>query len=192
MNVDLTPIKNMPASIYFLPGHGGRITNGLGQAIARRGFDVVGRETVGDFKKLGFDTQVETVANDLKANFWHADARVVANSYGGYLLLQALSLCKPYPGKLLLLSPIVGEFSSEQIRMGFIPPYAKRLYELASKGSFPAPRHCEIHVGSDDWQSIPDNVTAFAIWVNAQVTVVEGAGHGLPKEYVSTVLDRWL
>jgi hypothetical protein len=99
------------------------------------------------------------------------DARVVANSYGGYLLLQALSLSEPYPGKLLLLSPIVGEFSSEQIRMGFIPPYAKRLYELASKGLFPAPRHCEIHVGSEDWQSIPDNVTAFATFVNAQVTV---------------------
>jgi pimeloyl-ACP methyl ester carboxylesterase len=178
--------------IYFLPGHGGRITNGLGQALKARGFDVYGRETVCDFKKLEFDVQVETVAQDLKANFWFDDARVVANSYGGYLLLQALSLSKPYPGKLLLLSPIVGEFSSEQIRMGFIPPYAKRLYELANKGLFPLPVSCEIHVGSEDWQSIPDNVTAFASFVNAQVTVVEGAGHSLPKEYVSSVLDRWL
>jgi pimeloyl-ACP methyl ester carboxylesterase len=183
---------NMTPYIYFLPGHGGRISNGLGQALGKRGFDVVGRETVGDFKKLDFDLQLETVAQDLKANFWHEDARVVANSYGGYLLLQALSLSNPFPGKLLLLSPIVGEFSSEQIRMGFIPPYAKRLYELASKGLFPAPRHCEIHVGSEDWQSIPDNVTAFATLVNAQATVVEGAGHSLPKEYVSSVLDRWL
>ena len=182
----------MAQSIYFLPGHGGRITNGLGQALTARGFDVYGRETVGEFKKLDFYTQVETVAQDLKANFWHAQARVVANSYGGYLLLQALSLNEPFPGKLLLLSPIVGEFSSEQIRMGFIPPYAKRLYELASKGLFPIPTHCEIHVGSDDWQSIPDNVTAFATLLDAQVTVVEGAGHSLPKEYVSAVLDRWL
>ncbi len=182
----------MTPYIYFLPGNGGRISNGLGQALGKRGFDVVGRETVGDFKKLDFDVQVETVAQDLKANFWHEDARVVANSYGGYLLLQALSLSNPYPGKLLLLSPIVGEFSNEQNRMGFIPPYAKRLYELASKGLFPAPRHCEIHVGSEDWQSIPDNVTAFATLVNGQVTVVEGAGHSLPKEYVSSVLDRWL
>ena len=36
--------------IYYLPGHGGRITNGLGQALVRRGYEVVGRETVGDFK----------------------------------------------------------------------------------------------------------------------------------------------
>ena len=182
----------MANPIYFLPGHGGRISNGLGQALKARGFDVYGRETVGDFKKLDFDSQVETVTQDLKANFWHEQARVVANSYGGYLLLQALSLSEPFPGKLLLLSPIVGEFSSEQIRMGFIPPYAKRLYELASKGLFPIPQHCEIHVGSEDWQSIPENVTAFAALVNAQVTVVEGAGHSLTKEYVSAVLDRWL
>jgi len=47
-------------------------------------------------------------------------------------------------------------------------------------------------MGSEDWQSIPDNVTAFATLVNAQVTVVEGAGHSLPKEYVAAVLDRWL
>jgi hypothetical protein len=28
--------------------------------------------------------------------------------------------------------------------------------------------------------------------VNAQVTVVDGAGHSLPKDYVAGVLDKWL
>ena len=65
----------MPQSIYFLPGHGGRISNGLGQELVRRGFNVLGRETVGDFKKLGFDVQVATVAADLKTSFWREDAR---------------------------------------------------------------------------------------------------------------------
>jgi len=59
----------MPLSIYFLPGHGGRISNGLGQELVRRGFDVMGRETLGDFKKLRFDAQVETVAEDLNGKF---------------------------------------------------------------------------------------------------------------------------
>ena len=48
------------------------------------------------------------------------------------------------------------------------------------------------HVGSEDWQSIPDNVIAFSSMINAQVTVVQGAGHGLPKMYVAGLLDRWL
>ena len=182
----------MSTSIYFLPGHGGRISNGLGQELGRRGFDVVGRETLGDFKKLRFDSQVETIAEDLKASFWHHDALLLANSYGAYLLLQALSLSESFPGKVLLLSPIVGEFSNENTRMGFIPPYAKRLHELAISGNFPLPRSCEIHVGSEDWQSIPDNVTAFAALIHAQVTVLEGAGHSLPREYVASLLDTWL
>jgi hypothetical protein len=182
----------MPKSIYFLPGHGGRISNGLGQELVRRGFDVLGRETVGEFKKLDFDAQVETVASDLKAGFWHQDALVIANSYGAYLLLLALSSLETFPGKVLLLSPIVGEFSNDRTRMGFIPPYANRLHDLASKGLYPCPEHCEIHVGSEDWQSIPDNVTAFSSLINAQVTVVQGAGHGLPKMYVAGLLDRWL
>ncbi len=182
----------MQKTIYLLPGHGGRLTNGLGQALADRGYDVVGRETVGEFRNLPFNAQVETISQDLKANFWHKDARIIANSFGGYLLLHALSTQEPFSGKLLLLSPIVGEFSSDEIGMGFIPPYATRLYELASQGLYPAPSQCEIHVGEPDWQSNPDNVSAFAKLVNAQVTVVEDAGHSLPKEYVGALLDRWL
>ena len=52
--------------IYYLPGHGGRITNGLGQALVGKGYGVVGRETVGDFKKLDFNAQITTIANDIK------------------------------------------------------------------------------------------------------------------------------
>ena len=182
----------MSTSIYFLPGHGGRISNSLGQELVRRGFDVLGRETVGDFKKLDFDVQVETVAADLKTSFWHSNARVIANSYGAYLLLLALSSLTTFPGKILLLSPIVGEFANYQTRIGFIPPYANRLHALASKSLYPIPNNCQIHVGSQDWQSNPDNVTAFAALVNAQVTMLEGAGHSLPKEYVASLLDTWL
>ena len=182
----------MSTSIYYLPGHGGRISNGLGQELVRRGFDVLGRETVGDFKKLDFDVQVETVAADLKANFWHCNARVIANSYGAYLLLLSFSYLTTFPGKILLLSPIVGEFSNDQTRIGFIPPYANRIHALVSKGLYPIPNSCQIHVGSQDWQSNPDNVTAFAALIHSQVTVLEGAGHSLPKEYVANLLDTWL
>ena len=45
--------------IYYLPGHGGSISNGLGQALSGRGYDVFGRETVGDFRRLDFNDQVD-------------------------------------------------------------------------------------------------------------------------------------
>ena len=177
--------------IYYLPGHGGRITTGLGQALLSRGYEVVGRETVGDFKKLDFNDQVNTIANDIKLHFWREDAKIIANSFGGYLLLHALSKLTPYIGKILLLSPIVGEFSSEEISMGFIPPYADRLSELASTNQYLASLNCSFHVGSEDWQSNPENVTKFASLLGLPVTVVPRAGHQLPKDYVSSLLDNF-
>ena len=64
-------------AIYYLPGHGGRITNGLGQALVGRGYEVFERETVGDFRKLDFNAQVTTIANDIKEHFWRKDASIL-------------------------------------------------------------------------------------------------------------------
>ncbi len=183
---------NSATSIYYLPGHGGRLTTGLGDGLLSRGFDVAGRETIGEFRALPFGRQVELVARDLTSMYWREDARVVANSFGAYLFLHAQAMMKPYIGHVLLLSPIVGEFSNEETRMGFIPPQAEKLSELAMSGSYPTPMNCEIHVGEQDWQSVPANVIKFAGHLDLQVTVVPGAGHMLGKSYVSSLLDRWL
>jgi len=175
--------------IYYLPGHGGSISNGLGQALSGRGYDVFGRETVGDFRRLDFNDQVDTIAQDLIRDFWSKDSRIVANSFGAYLLLHALAKLEPYKGNIILLSPIVGEFKSDEIRMGFIPPYSKRLFELANANQFPVPKHCSFHVGSEDWQSNPKNVSTFAELLGAPVTIVPHVGHQLPRNYVNQLLD---
>jgi len=181
-----------PSTIYYLPGHGGRLDTGLGRALLSRGFDVSGRQTIGDFKALPFSEQIATIAEDLTASHWHTDARVIANSYGAYLFLNAQTLLKPYIGKVLLLSPIIGEFSNEDTRMGFIPPYAGRLVQLAERATYPTPQQCEIHVGALDWQSNPANVARLADLLGLSANVVPGEGHVLDKAYVSKLLDRWL
>jgi hypothetical protein len=76
-------------TIYYLRGYGGQLASGLGRALMDRGFDVAGRETRGDFRLLPFDEQIATVGQDLKDHFWHADARVICNSFGAYLFLSA-------------------------------------------------------------------------------------------------------
>jgi hypothetical protein len=180
-------------TVYYLPGWGGLISTGLGQALLDKGYDVTGRETVGEFKSAGFTHQVEIVANDLKKYFWCEDAHVICNSFGGYLFLHAQALIgEPYIGNVILLAPIVGEFVQEdEVRpMNFIPPQAEKLLELAKAKQFPLPLKCEIHVGSEDWQSHP-NAVAFGELVGMKVHVVQGAGHGLSKAYVSDLLDQW-
>ena len=182
----------MTKSVYYLTGMGGRLATGLGQALLDKGLDVTGRELTGEFRQLGFQEQVDAVASDLQGSFWNPEARVIANSFGAYLFLHAQAQLPPYPGKVILLSPIVGEFANQATEMNFIPPRSEQLRELAKTGSFPAPLNCAIHVGSEDWQSNPSNVEMFGSLTGLKVTVVPEAGHMLPKEYVSMLLDKWL
>jgi hypothetical protein len=157
-----------------------------------RGFNVTGRETRGDFRMLPFDEQVQTIVDDLQSHFWHEQAQVVCNSFGAYLFLQAQTLMPSFVGRVLLLSPIVGEFTNAQARTRFSPPRPERLKTLAEAGQFNAPINCEIHVGEEDWQSIPANVQAFGRLTGIPVTVVPKGGHDLGKAYVGPLLDRWL
>ena len=182
----------MTESVYYLTGMGGRLDTGLGQALLAKRVDVTGRELVGEFRKLAFSEQVEAVANDLQGSFWNTEAMVIANSFGAYLFLHAQAQLPPYPGKVILLSPIVGEFANQETEMNFVPPRSEQLLSLAKTGSYPTPLNCEIHVGSMDWQSNPTNVEMFGALTGLKVTVVPEAGHMLPKEYVNNLLDRWL
>lgn len=182
----------MSKAVYYLTGMNGRLETGLGQGLLSRGVEIYGRELVGEFKRYGFQQQVDQVADDLRNNFWQEDARVIANSFGAYLFLHAQTQLSPFIGKVILLSPIVGEFGNEETQMNFIPPRAEKLFELAKAGNFPVPKQCEIHVGSEDWQSNPTNVSAFGSMLGLPVTVVPNAGHMLPKQYVGDLLDNWL
>ena len=182
----------MSRHVYYLTGMGGRLDSGLGQGLLSRGCEISGRELVGEFRKLDFQEHIDHIVEDLRDNFWHEDARVIANSFGAYLFLHAQTQMPAYLGRLILLSPIVGEFANEETQMNFIPPRADKLLELARAGRFPVPKQCQVHVGSEDWQSNPVNVTTFGSMLGIPVTVVPNAGHMLPKEYVGDLLDKWL
>ena len=56
-------------SIYYLPGHGGRLETGLGQELIQRGFSLAGRQTIGEFKAVPFSEQIAIIADDLTSNY---------------------------------------------------------------------------------------------------------------------------
>jgi pimeloyl-ACP methyl ester carboxylesterase len=189
----MTPQRARPSTnlLYYLPGRGGRLATGLGEGLRSRGWDVTGRETLGAFRDMHFADQVHTVAQDLQQHFWHAQARVVAVSFGAYLFLHAQAQLPSYPGWVLLLSPIVGGFADAASGTHFVPPQAELLRQRVEAGTFNAPKHCEVHVGEQDWQSGPEGVKRMAQMLGMACTVVPGAGHQLGKGYVGGVLERW-
>ncbi len=182
----------MKNNIYYLPGYGGELNAGLGKELARRGLSIFGRETIGEFAKLEFADQIETVRRDLVEKFWDVNSKVIANSFGAYLFLHAQSQMSSYIGKLLLLSPIVGDFVSDDGLRAFSPPRAGKLQSLIGSGNYNAPANCEIHVGANDWQSNPECVSELADSLNIPIFVVENNGHMLDQNYVKLMLDRWL
>lgn len=181
-----------PSTIYCLPGRGGRLNAGLGLELQRRGYSLMGRETVGEFARLPFTEQTKAIADDLVTAFWREDALLIANSFGCYLFLHAQSLLPPFPGKVLLLSPVVGSVTAPENGIHFSPPMADVLLALAATGGLCVPQSCEIHVGELDWQCPPALVCRFGEEAGISVTVVPENGHMLDKHYVSRLLDRWL
>ncbi len=182
----------MAENIYYLPGWGGQLSTGLGQGLRDRGFSVMGRESRGQFNELPFLERVNLIASDLEEHFWTAQSKVIANSFGGYLLLNALPQLSPHVGRILLLSPIIGAFENAARGRVFQPPYSKRLGEMLSTGRIPRPSHIEVHTGSEDWQSPPTEVTDFFAKLGVTVTIVKGRGHMLGADYVGGLLDSWL
>ena len=180
-------------SIYLLPGRGGSLDAGLGLALKAKGYHVSGRETLGDFAKLSLPHQALAISQDLQADFWDNDALVVANSYGAYLLLFAQALMPAFPGRVLLLSPVIGAVTNSSVgKVGFAPPYAECLMALAMSGELVVPGHCEIHVGANDWQCPAERLSEFGRLTGVPITIVPDAGHMLNHGYVSVLLDQWL
>ena len=180
-----------PEEIYYLPGMGGRLDLGLGKELLRRGFSVCGRETVGEFKKLNFKDQINAIKQDLIGQFWTPEARVIANSFGAYLFLHAQLELEPFPGRVLLLSPIVGGSSHSKTGMRFYPPRAVLLKQAADNGNFPTPANVAVHVGENDWQAGPQALKDFCNAAGIGLHVVPGRGHTLGADYVANILDEW-
>ena len=183
----------MKDTAYYLPGMGGRLNTGLGRGIHDLGYKVVGRETRGDFQKYNFQDKIDLVANDLEQHFWYEEAKVVVNSFGAYLFPHAQLQIKPYPGKVLILSPIIAGSNHDETMMRFSPPpRADVLAHAVKDGVFPCPLFAQIHVGSEDWQSGPEGVVSFGDTTGMQVNLVENQGHMLSIDYVGRLLNSHL
>lgn len=182
----------MNETAYYLPGMGGRLNTGLGRGIHDRGYKVVGRETRGEFQKYSFQDKIDLVANDLEQHFWYEGAKVIVNSFGAYLFFHAQLQMKPYPGNVLILSPIIGGSSYDEAMMRFYPPRADVLVQAATDGVFTCPTNAQIHVGSEDWQSGPEGVVSFGTATGIPVSVVDNQGHMLSVAYVGGLLDGFL
>ncbi|MCC6772696.1 MAG: hypothetical protein IT360_16000 [Gemmatimonadaceae bacterium] len=177
------------APVYLLPGRDESLDAYPGSLLAACGVEARGRTTA-DLSPLRFNEQLSVIRADLVADFWHRGSLLIGSSYGAYLLLHTLADLLSFPGSVLLLSPVLGAASSRDGRYASRPPRARRLMQLAEVGGFAAPSELQIHVGAEDRDCDPDRAAHFASqWEHARCSIVPGAGHRLPDEYVARLFQ---
>ena len=178
------------SSIYYLPGRNGRLTEGLGAFLQEQCDQLGGREVSGDLKGHKFEDQLEIIRQDLIDSHWHEEGRLVANSYGAYLLLHTLIELEPYPGNIFLLSPILGAVQTKEFY--FRPPRAKRLLQPFEEKTFPVPRKLSCIVGELDWQSVPERCERLSETVNATLKIAPGQKHRVEPASIQTMMFQVL
>jgi pimeloyl-ACP methyl ester carboxylesterase len=179
-------------SVYFIPGRAEAFGDTLGRSITELGCALDGRRIDACFARAAFADQLGVIRSDV-ATRWHDESVLIGRSYGAYLLLHVLADLPPFPGRILLCSPILGPAVAADGKYGSRPPRAARLLALAAHGGFPPPRHLEIHTGANDNGCDPRLAARFTSSVaGATLDVVGSAGHALPEEYLKRVLRRFL
>ena len=180
-------------SVYLLPGRGGSLNGELGQVIISLGYNIYGREVREAFEMYPIGKQTEIICNDIKSSFWGKEFRLVAHSYGGYLMMHAMLEFLPevYPGKILLLSPVLG-ISRNINGTGSRPPRAKRILESAEKGYLDQ-LDIEIHTGDKDIgcdYKLAEKICSHM--KKTKLTIIKDAPHDIGKGYTIGVLKNFL
>jgi hypothetical protein len=183
--------------IYYMPGRGGRLNQGLGLELSSRGYGLMGREIDGPgprnqsnpFASLSFQQQVQAIQHDLKTHFWKPEALVIANSFGAYLIAHSILQLGKFPGKCLFLSPVLGAVKTTG--MLFKPPKSSVLKEAIDTGSFPS-IILDIVVGSRDEHFVLEVAEKLDQLTAGTITIFDGEGHRLSHEIVRNKLDHWL
>lgn len=178
--------------VYLVPGRGNKISE-IGGIITELGFNVYGREVLPPFSGYRFPHQLAIIEKDLMSPYWNAEAKLIGHSYGGYLLLHSLSELPPFPGSVLLFSPVLGPASSKDGLFIARPPRADVLLQLATTGQFPMPRHLEIYTGQDDDGCDPVLAeTLGSLLPGTRVNIIKGQGHQLSAEIIRKALVQFL
>ena len=190
------------AYAYLIPGRGRSLNDYLGNILIKLGCHVIGREIITPFTRLRFSEQLDLVKADLVKiiinNKSNSRLLLVGESYGGYLLMHSLAeFGKPYPGHILLLSPVLGPAAIRQNGLNALyvsrPPRANKLLELAISGQFPAPKNLEIIIGDLDKGGDPILASTIAENIpNTKIFIANNQPHQLDTSIIEKALIKIL
>ena len=177
-------------SILYITGRNGHLQRGLGEYLNRLTGSFSGISLDPVFLRQHFNEQVARIQSAIESP---TDYKLVANSYGGYLLLHALIDRTKIEHDVLLLSPVLGKAISLESMSFSRPPGANRLLEALEQGRIAKPRHIEIHTGEVDHSCCPLLAAKFAEGIPAdRLELIPGQGHRIDRPIVQGIIDDFI
>jgi len=172
----------------YLTGRGGEIDKGLGRYLAERSLEFDGIAFNQTMLRCPFSEQVER-SRDLIKMHWDQKTELIANSYGCYILLHALTDQDKFPGKILMLSPLLGRIELRSQGFSSRPPMLKSLHQAFQEQRISKPAYLKIVAGDQD----PICERAELEWAkNAlsadQLELLSGEGHLIDHAAMERVL----
>lgn len=143
-------------------------------------FDVL--EINKKFDKFPFDTKIQTIQNEIKEK-----TKVIANSFGAYLLLN--SLIEKLDFELLLITPVLGIAMSNG--GGRIPPNFSSFRDNIKRKKLFIPDKTRLISGNEDEICPVGNIRFIEeYYPQIQVEVLVG-GHQLSKNHIKKVIEKF-
>ena len=177
-------------SILYITGRNGHYQHGLGEYLNSLTGNFSGISLDPVFLRQPFNDQVAKIQTAIDAA---TDHKIVANSYGGYLLMHALIDQTEVEHDILLLSPVLGKAISLESMSFSRPPGANRLLEALEQGRIAKSRHMEIHTGEVDHSCCPLLAAKFAQGIPAdRFELIPGQGHMIDRPIVQGIIDDFI
>ena len=130
--------------LKYITGRGGDVLGGLSKYLATLSREYRALAIDQAFLAQTFPDQVLSVRDFCSDQ----NSSIIANSYGAYLLLQALIDQPPVDARMMLLSPVLGKANSKKRMLISRPPGEKALKLAILEGRIGLPNHLEILTGS--------------------------------------------
>jgi len=179
--------------VIYITGRGGDANKGLGAYLKSIDPNRIGLSVNGTFLSLPFEQQISTI-HDLLHRFDSPNTRIIANSYGAYLLTSAFIDKPEIASQVLLLSPALGLTIVEEEMFYSRPPNQRPWSEALEQGRMTKPSYLAVCAGELDAGSCsPIMVRKFSELINVdQVQIIPDQGHQLARTVVQSVVGRFL
>ena len=179
--------------VIYITGRGGDAGKGLGAYLKTIDPHRIGLSVNSIFLSLPFEQQISTI-HDLLVRFDGPSTRIIANSYGAYLLTSAFIDKPAIASQVLLLSPLLGLTLVEEEKFYSRPPNQRSWSEALEQGRMTKPSYLEVCAGElDGGACSPTVVLEFSELIRAdQVQLIPDQGHQLDRSNVQAAIGEFL